>query len=81
MLQFNQFCRPEKCRMRCIDEIKYKVYEKRCTIVVKECPRCHCDCHHMAPICPHCGYRGRRPYEDTMRMGDMPAMGHMDYDD
>ena len=71
-------CRPEKCRVRCVDEVKYKVYEVKCMIVVKECPRCCCECDHMSHECPHCGYQGPGLMERHARMR---AMSHMDADD
>ena len=81
-MQYQQFCHPEKCQSRCIDEIKYKVYEMKCIIVVKECPRCGCECEHMATECPQCGYQGHRMLHrpgKMMHMGRM--MGRINFDD
>ncbi|MBP2645355.1 MAG: hypothetical protein H6Q75_795 [Firmicutes bacterium] len=55
--------RPKCCVKKCVGEMKFKVYEQCCYVMVKVCPHCgHEYEHRRHTCCPRCGM----PHEHHM---------------
>ncbi len=56
-------CKP-KCHTKCIGEMKFKIYEECCRIVVAVCPHCgHEYEYHKHHCCPRCGMPHQKMFD------------------